>query len=1534
MVETAGTIERLALELARALTDMGSRMSGDRLLDVLAELGTAFPPALLTSPQVSAAQQTLGATTAGLDPVVKALLAAIDTGNTGEVLAQGAALLARFGQVSQAYLELGGALDAVGPTLPGVTPQQVAALTANLPRKLLDLAILGIVDPAGRLTGVLGLFGLAEVAYVNADPANPTTVDHQQVALRLDRLPAFVLNPADLLRQRYGWGGAGLDGERLLRALHDLVASLGLPALFEPAVDGQPPRLEAWAFDLGVDGDAVAVSVVMPVGVSATSTVAVSPPTWLAQLSASGVLPPGTSGRLRPPFHLELSPPGGSAELRGEVTLSGVAPQPVVVLGTAGGSRLEFTGVKLTAGLALAYDGGTVTGSPTAAGEVTGARLVIDASAADGFLKTLFGAGRVEAEFGVGFTFAPETGLRFHGGAGLEIQIPVHVELGPLEVQAIYLVAGLNGSGLPIELSAGVSAQLGPVKAVVDRVGARIDLGFPDGGGNLGPADLAFAFKPPAGAGLSLDLAVVSGGGFLAFDAGREEYAGALELEFADFLELKAIGLISTRMPDGSVGFSLLIVITAEFGGGGIQLGYGFRLLAVGGLIGLNRRMNLQALVEGVRTGRIESVMFPQDVVVNAPRILSDLRAFFPPEQGKFLIGPMAKIGWGTPTLVSVSLGVIIEIPGNIAILGVLKCVLPTQELPLLVLQVDFIGAIEFDKSRLWFFAQLFDSRILTMTIDGGMGLLIGWGDNADLVLTVGGFHPSFKPPPLPFPVPNRLSVDIINQPGRLIRVSGYFAITSNTVQFGARAELRLGFDDFGIEGHLAFDALFRFSPFAFVISISAAVTLKAFGVGLLGIDLRLQLEGPAPWRARGRGSITLLFFEISADFDITWGEEQNPTLPPVEVLPLLANEISKLEGWQTRLPTGGTKALVTLRTLSDTDQLVLHPLGALFIRQRAIPLDVRLDRVGAQRPSDGKQFSVAPEPDSGLVRASITGDKFAMAQFQDMDDAAKLSRPAYEVQDAGLELTAAAGTLASVRAVRRSTRYELHIIDSKTGQARVAARAAGQVRRLDAAASPPKRTYSVSPAVFNQLLQGASTSRSPLSRREAQLRQPFAASDTVQVTVQRFVVVYARNNLQAFPPSGGGTVASFRSQTTALDALAAWVDADPSLAGNLQVVPEAEVAGPLATPGTWSAAGPAPSAAAGAGAVRLGSGKVFVTGGADGAGKAVAAAALFDPIGNTWAATQAPPAGRRLHSATKLPDGRVLVAGGIGADGTAMSAAEIYDPVADSWSPAGDLRTARFAHSAMLLTTKMVLIAGGTGARGTQGDGTLSSAELFDPETGEWSDAAAMTDARSGHQAVSARGDRVLVIGGALATGGRAAPLAYCELYDPVADTWTPAGSLNTPRVGHQATALADGSVLVVGGDPTGIPAAGVVRSASLESAERYDPARDVWKPVRSMPGGRGRHRSVLLRSGKVLVIGGTGGPAFAAGYRNVTTYDPATGTWTTTGGMATGRSDFATIELADGRVLVTGGLVFSGAAAPGPDAGLATATTEIFTP
>ncbi|MFD9193227.1 DUF6603 domain-containing protein [Streptomyces phaeochromogenes] len=1551
----SGTLELLAREVARALEPLEQRLRGPGRDAFFQELGLWLPGGLGPA---AAAIGTAAVQIAGLGPAVVRLTDAIEDGEAQRIVTEGATLIGALGQTFAAIDALGPVLDSTVTADTHLTDAQRARLREDvraLPKRIVDHALIAHLEGRSRtVVEALSLLGVVENVPAVYDLADPTRLPVPRRVLHFDRLLDLFTDPAELLAEVFGFGTPAFDGTKLFRIVAEHLVKHEQDFLYQgpPQQPEHPPTFHLPGLSLGVDASAVPPALDIQVKGAAAleySAKARPSPLWTFFLEASAAFDSGLQGTVTPPLTVTLRP---AASLTLDVSLGAEARRengdPILLIGRTGSSRLEFKRFAAALGLqAEAAAGGSATVEPSARLELEGGHLLIDLAEGDGFLKTVTGGGRIESDFALKALWSPSTGLRLEGSGALDLAIPVHIELGPVEIDTLYLSIGIGEDGsFPLEISGGFTAELGPIKAAVDRVGIIVTPSFPEGGGSLGPLDLDFRFKPPNGVGLSVDAGVITGGGYLYVDSERGEYAGALELEFAGFLELKAIGLISTRMPDGSDGFSLLIIITAEFGTG-IQLGYGFTLLAVGGLIGINRAMNLKALADGVHTGRVESVMFPEDIIANAPRIISDLRQFFPPEDGKFLVGPMAKLGWGTPTLVSVSLGVIIEIPGNLAILGVLKCVLPTEHLPLLVIQVDFIGAIEFDKSRLWFYARLFESRILFMSIDGGMGLLVSWGDSPELVLTVGGFHPSFKPPALPFPVPDRLSVDIINMPGRLIRVSGYFAITSNTVQFGAHAELRLGFSDFGIEGQLSFDALFRFSPFAFVISISASVSLKAFGVGLFSIDLRFQLEGPSAWRAHGRGSISLLFFEISADFDITWGEEHNTTLPPVEVLPLLAGEIGKTEGWETRLPTGGTHHLVTLRPLPDTDELVLHPLGTLFVRQRSIPLGVRIDRVGAQRPSDGKRFTVAPHQDSGLVQLSVPDEKFAMAQFQDMDDAAKLSRPAYEDQDAGLELSARREALAAPRVVRRSARYELHVFDSRKPPATAAGPRASAPTQ---ATRPPKRFQNVNPGVFRQLLDGSSTSRSPLSRKEAERRQPYAAEDTVRITGQRYVVAYVRNNLQAFPPTADvaqGTT-TFRSQATAEDALDDWIVADPALAGKLHVIRESEVSAPLTTPGTWAPEPAALAETAGAEGVRLPGGAVLVAGGRDRTGRALATAALFDPVRRTWTPARDLATARRGHTLTALADGRALVTGGLGADGKALTTAEIYDPVATTWTTVPPLPTARFGHSATLLADGRVLVAGGSGPRGDQGHTALDSVDLFDPRTGTWAQGEArpkpMTDARSGHRAVllSDSRRRVLVIGGALPTGGGEAALAYCESYDPTTNSWTPAGSLAAPRTGHRATLLADGTVLVTGGEAPDTPTRGRVTTRALDSVERYDPGTDTWTHSTPLPfGGRVRHEAVRLRSGKVLVLGGAAAPAVPdqaiagapGGYRSALLFDPASRTWTPTGGLGSGRCDFLAVELADGRVLAAGGLVRCGHASPdGTD--VLTATAETYTP
>ncbi|MCC6397937.1 MAG: hypothetical protein IT282_13045, partial [Bacteroidetes bacterium] len=448
------------------------------------------------------------------------------------------------------------------------------------------------------------------------------------------------------------------------------------------------------------------------------------------------------------------------------------------------------------------------------------------------------------------------------------------------------------------------------------------------------------------------------------------------------------------------------------------------------------------------------------------------------------------------------------------------------------VLQVNFIGAIDFDKKEAWFFAGMFESRVLTMTIEGEMGVLVAWGANPNFVISVGGFHPAFKAPPLPFPEPRRIAISILNTDFARIRVEGYFAVTSNTVQFGARAELYFGLDAFRIEGHLAFDALFRFSPFSFVITISASLSVKVFGVGLFSVRFKGELEGPTPWRVQGSGSISLLFFDIDVDFSHTWGEEAETTLPPIKVVPLLVAEIERLENWKTILP-GQTRLFVSLREFEQSDTLVLHPVGALQISQRSVPLELTLDKVGNQKPEDADYFTLSVSS-AGLAKSADVNESFALAQFKDMDDAKKLSSPAFEQLKAGIELSAATARANTSLAVKRVVRYEKIIIDTN------------YLRFV----KPLVTWFS---DLFTLFLNGNAVAKSMVSQHTALQKEPFAD----KVTIHQDVWVVSSNKDNS--PLAEGTV-RFTSQAEAYQHLQQVIAEHPDRAEEVHVIPESEL--------------------------------------------------------------------------------------------------------------------------------------------------------------------------------------------------------------------------------------------------------------------------------------------------------------------------------------------------------------------------------------
>jgi len=824
------------------------------------------------------------------------------------------------------------------------------------------------------------------------------------------------------------------------------------------------------------------------------------------------------------------APASGNLEIVLSLTSSGT---PFTLIGDPEASRFQLAGASTTAGTRLSSAGKLDVFAEFALEQ---GKIVIKPSSdtLDGFLARLLPANGMELDASLTVGVSTEQGIYFSGSGGLEISLPTHIDLGPIEIQSALVAVKPADGTIPVELAATFKADLGVLEGVIENVGIKIVFTFPPNhDGNLGPVQLDLAFRPPNGVGLALDAGIVRGGGYLFFDFDREEYAGVLELAIADIVTVKAIGLITTKMPDGSKAFSLLIIITAEFGTG-IQLGFGFTLLGLGGLLCLNRTMLFQPIMDGVKSGAIQSVMFPQDIIGNAPRIISDLQTFFPPQDGTFLIGPMAKIGWGTPTLISLSLGVIIEIPpGDAAILGILRVALPADELAILVLRVNFAGALEFDKQRFYFFASLFDSHVLFITLTGQMGVLFLYGDDANFVLSVGGFHPQFNPPPLPFPAPQRIAIDLINESFAKIHSDGYFAVSTNTVQFGAHSNFFFGFSACSVEGSSGFDALIQFSPFHFIAEVSAQFAIKVFGIGVYGVGIDVSLSGPTPWHVHGTASLSFFFFSIDIGIDFTWGADPNTTLPPIAVMPILTAEFAKNTNWKAQLPSN-SNLLVTLRQLDASEAtMVLHPAGFLQVSQRSVPLDLQIDKVGNQPPSDANQF-VLSVVGTTLVKTRNMQEPFAPSQFRNFDDATKLSQAAYVPQDSGIEL-AGGSNLNSATAITRPVRYDLTVIDAESEPVR-------------------NKFFPHIKGMFTTFLRANSAAQSPLSAAFRAKAVPY--TDSVKVSTETFAVAFQSSNQAVHPEA-----TSFTSQASAQDYMAKAVATDPSLSGKLHVLPKFEVA-------------------------------------------------------------------------------------------------------------------------------------------------------------------------------------------------------------------------------------------------------------------------------------------------------------------------------------------------------------------------------------
>src|SRR3954471_23525722 len=198
---------------------------------------------------------------------------------------------------------------------------------------------------------------------------------------------------------------------------------------------------------------------------------------------------------------------------------------------------------------------------------------------------------------------------------------------------------GLRESSISLEVVASADLDLAGLKLAVDkaRLSLSLAVAFDDHGPALTPT---FALLPPEGASVDLDLPGFSGGGYLAKHG--DEWQGAIQASLGP-ISVSGFGILTTDE------FSILILLAAEFTPP-IQLSFGFTLVGVGGLVGINRRPDTDALRAAASSGDLSRLLFPRDAISEAPQLLPVLKRAFPQSDGGIVVGPMIKIGWGTPT--------------------------------------------------------------------------------------------------------------------------------------------------------------------------------------------------------------------------------------------------------------------------------------------------------------------------------------------------------------------------------------------------------------------------------------------------------------------------------------------------------------------------------------------------------------------------------------------------------------------------------------------------------------------------------------------------------------------------------------------------------------------------------------------------------------------------------------------------------------------------------------------------------------------
>ena len=646
-------------------------------------------------------------------------------------------------------------------------------ITTELPKRLLDYLVLRyLVERAGPTFDLLLLAGLVDFTHQEADAAK-FELEVLIPTVHWERIPKLFSKPSSLLDDAYDWS-TNFNADLFVVRLGGAGRRLGLPVSTAAqneavaAAIGRPegshelrlallqsggPLATAYgelglrAFALPPSGGAGPGISVMPY-VAGGGAVTGKLGAWDVELDTTLDLSGGVAATIRPPNSLEVSTdllgaPGTTtdATLALRVRRKSESVDGMILLGSPGATRMSVSELGLGFATSLGAENEVLLEV-----EIVDLLILVPAGDGDGFLQRILPGDGIKAQASLDASYSSLHGLKLKGSGSLEVDLPIGLEIaGIIRIDDLIVALGFSESELTLSLAVNGSLQIGPVAASVEGIGIRAALEpktgpqrqrrAAGGAGGFQAADRPRRIggrRPCGGRGIPLlqgadgrvrrrNRARVPGFPFRGDRAAHNEDAGRLAWLLADRRS-----------------------IAAEFNP--IQLGYGFTLNGVGGLVGINRGINVDFLRQDSRTERSTRSASRTTLRPTRRKIISDLRNTFPVQEDEYVFGPM----------VEDRLGRVDDQPRHRACARApvaapaadrrhAQAALPPAEDEAVLLQLDILGVIDFDKGEVSFDGALRDSRVAVFPFTGEMAMRCACGAEPD-VRAVGGRLPPELP--------------------------------------------------------------------------------------------------------------------------------------------------------------------------------------------------------------------------------------------------------------------------------------------------------------------------------------------------------------------------------------------------------------------------------------------------------------------------------------------------------------------------------------------------------------------------------------------------------------------------------------------------------------------------------------------------------------------------------------------------------------------------------------------------------------------